>query len=188
MMDKYKAFGPLMDSQNVGADNLSAALEELRASETMRNATAYLGATMVAPGTFAFRGMLDNVTPRWFVISAVTVRAGSTLERELREALDCTPTSPAGMKAFQQWRAENCIAMPPWWTPEHRVYCKACHHASDHTDEVCYCSEPCDCKKCGGYDEAQVVDGLHPCCCDRTALEPGQLVTADLASGEEIPA
>lgn len=76
----------------------------------------------------------------------------------------------------------------PWWTPQGQVYCNACKHVSDHTDQACYCSAPCGCDDCGGYNEQQVVNGLHPCCCDSTALDKGQLVTVDPRTGKEIPA
>lgn len=136
-------------------------------TDALAAARKYLGAVEVAPLKFAWRG------PEF-------------------EAYVVADASVLLMSDYSGWVAaieynDPVLIMPDWWSPEGQVYCHVCHHASPHTDQICYCSAPCDCEDCGGYDEDAVVNGFHPCCCDRTALERGQLVTVNLSTGEEVP-
>lgn len=129
----------------------------------LRSAINFFHAREIEPGIYVFQ----NAFERWV---AVPLEA-------LQEFADNPQRMPVGDPRWKQ--------LPRWWKLESRVFCKLCKHASDHTDEVCYCSAPCYCDNCGGYEGERRKP--HPCCCDRTAPEAdGKLITVDLSTGEEI--
>lgn len=127
----------------------------------LAKAMQYLGAVEVAPGWYAFQGSWPN-EKRWFVTDETQIidRLGRILDKGY------TPTT--------SWCYENFMGhmMPTWWSPEQRF-------ASFDGGKL---------KATGSTKAAATL-------CDTSAEAPVygaplpyRVVTADLTTGEEVPA
>jgi hypothetical protein len=131
-------------------------------TSALSRAIQYLGAVEVAPGRWAFKPHKDF--QGYLVV-------GSDALSGIDKRLDIFGTSEA-IAHFLGTATRSFVRMPAWWTPEKRF-------ALVEADEVALAYETLD--QCIAEKERQRALGIP-----WSSL--GSLVTADLTTGEEMPA